>query len=102
MRLYFNNFFQLLIFQCFFMCLQNYNRPPVMALAVPVAVKFLQRGNKELCRNMSSYLSLAAITEADLLAAHTDTIVQSILQGKNVLRSVQPCSMPTSQCVWLC
>ncbi|NWT70266.1 MELT protein, partial [Prunella himalayana] len=36
--------------------LQNYNRPPVMALAVPVAVKFLQRGNKELCRNMSSYL----------------------------------------------
>lgn len=97
MRLYFNHFFQLLVFQCFLTCLQNYNRPPVMALAVPVAVKFLQRGNKELCRNMSSYLSLAAIAEADLLAAHTDTIVKSILQGTNALRRVQPRSPPTSR-----
>ncbi|XP_053168323.1 ventricular zone-expressed PH domain-containing protein homolog 1 isoform X4 [Hemicordylus capensis] len=63
--------------------LQNYNRPPIMALAVPVAVKFLQRGNKELCRNMSSYLSLAAISKADLLAEHTETIVQSVLQGES-------------------
>uniref|UniRef100_A0A803TNV6 Ventricular zone expressed PH domain containing 1 n=1 Tax=Anolis carolinensis TaxID=28377 RepID=A0A803TNV6_ANOCA len=61
--------------------LQNYNRPPIMALAVPVAVKFLQRGNKELCRNMSSYLSLAAISKVDLLAEHTGTIVKSVLQG---------------------
>uniref|UniRef100_A0A8D0HGI2 Ventricular zone expressed PH domain containing 1 n=1 Tax=Sphenodon punctatus TaxID=8508 RepID=A0A8D0HGI2_SPHPU len=70
--------------------LQNYNRPPVMALAVPVAVKFLQRGNKELCRNMSSYLSLAAITKADLLAEHTDTIVRSVLQGNFMLLRVLP------------
>ncbi|XP_040535351.1 ventricular zone-expressed PH domain-containing protein homolog 1 isoform X10 [Gallus gallus] len=61
--------------------LQNYSRPSVMALAVPVAVKFLQRGNKELCRNMSSYLSLAAIAEAELLADHTDAIVKSVLQA---------------------
>ncbi|NXM02661.1 MELT protein, partial [Tyrannus savana] len=70
--------------------LQNYNRPPVMALAVPVAVKFLQRGNKELCRNMSSYLSLAAIAQVDLLAEHTDTIVGSILQGNSMLLRVLP------------
>ncbi|NXI43449.1 MELT protein, partial [Galbula dea] len=70
--------------------LQNYNRPPVMALAVPVAVKFLQRGNKELCRNMSSYLSLAAIAKADLLADHTDTIVRSVLQGNSLLLRVLP------------
>ncbi|KAM9007196.1 ventricular zone-expressed PH domain-containing protein homolog 1 [Ara ararauna] len=70
--------------------LQNYNRPPVMALAVPVAVKFLQRGNKELCRNMSSYLSLAAIAKADLLADHTDTIVNSVLQGNLMLLRVLP------------
>ncbi|NXA48917.1 MELT protein, partial [Nothocercus julius] len=70
--------------------LQNYNRPPVMALAVPVAVKFLQRGNKELCRNMSSYLSLAAITEVDLLADHTDAIVKSVLQGNSMLLRVLP------------
>ncbi|XP_061308657.1 ventricular zone-expressed PH domain-containing protein homolog 1 isoform X3 [Pezoporus flaviventris] len=70
--------------------LQNYNRPPVMALAVPVAVKFLQRGNKELCRNMSSYLSLAAIAKADLLADHTDTIVNSVLRGNSMLLRVLP------------
>lgn len=85
-RLIFSSSFQLLIFQRFFMFSQNYNRAPVMALAVPVAVKFLQRGNKELCRNMSSYLSLAAIAKADLLAEHTDTIVKSVLQGRNTLR----------------
>ncbi|NXA11784.1 MELT protein, partial [Sapayoa aenigma] len=70
--------------------LQNYNRLPVMALAVPVAVKFLQRGNKELCRNMSSYLSLAAIAKVDLLAEHTDTIVSSVLQGNSMLLRVLP------------
>lgn len=52
-----------------------------MTLAIPIAVKFLQRGNKELRRNMSNYLSLAAITKADLLADHTEAIVKSILQG---------------------
>ncbi|XP_039186585.1 ventricular zone-expressed PH domain-containing protein homolog 1 isoform X8 [Crotalus tigris] len=60
--------------------LQNYNRPPIIALAVPVAVKFLQRSNKELCRNLSNYLSLAAISKAELLAEHTEIIVKSILQ----------------------
>lgn len=52
-----------------------------MVLAVPIAVKFLHRGSKELCRNMSNYLSLAAITKADLLADHTEGIIKSILQG---------------------
>ncbi|XP_031535222.2 ventricular zone-expressed PH domain-containing protein homolog 1 isoform X1 [Vicugna pacos] len=70
--------------------LQNYNRPPVMALAIPIAVKFLHRGNKELCRNMSNYLSLAAITKADLLADHTEVIVKSILQGNVMLLRVLP------------
>ncbi|XP_063105316.1 ventricular zone-expressed PH domain-containing protein homolog 1 isoform X3 [Cavia porcellus] len=70
--------------------LQNYNRPPVMVLAIPIAVKFLHRGNKELCRNMSNYLSLAAITKADLLADHTEVIVKSILQGNAMLLRVLP------------
>ncbi|XP_004407180.1 PREDICTED: ventricular zone-expressed PH domain-containing protein homolog 1 isoform X2 [Odobenus rosmarus divergens] len=70
--------------------LQNYNRPPVMALAIPIAVKFLHRSNRELCRNMSNYLSLAAITKADLLADHTDVIVKSILQGNAMLLRVLP------------
>lgn len=70
-----------LIICCFLTLPQNYTRAPVMALAIPIAVKFLHRGNKELCRNMSNYLSLAAITKADLLADHTEVIVKSILQG---------------------
>lgn len=62
--------------------MQNYNRPLVMSLAVPVAVRFLQRGNRELSRNMSSYLSLAAIAKAELLAEHTEAITCSVLEGK--------------------
>lgn len=59
-----------------------------MVLAVPVAVRFLQRGNRELSRNMSSYLSLAAIAEADLLAEHTEAITLSVLAGKFVVAVV--------------
>ncbi|XP_030072239.1 ventricular zone-expressed PH domain-containing protein homolog 1 isoform X2 [Microcaecilia unicolor] len=70
--------------------LQNYDRPFIMALAVPIAVKFLQRGNKELCRNMSSYLSLAAIAKADLLGDHMEAIVISVLQGNTMLLRVLP------------
>ncbi|XP_063772199.1 ventricular zone-expressed PH domain-containing protein homolog 1 isoform X2 [Pseudophryne corroboree] len=70
--------------------LQNYNRPSIMSLAVPVAVRFLQKGNKELCRNMSSYISLVAIAKADLLADHTDSIIASILKGNSMLLRVLP------------
>lgn len=62
--------------------LQNYSCPSVMVLAIPVAVRFLQRGNRELSRNMSSYLSLAAIAKADLLAEHTEAITLSVLGGR--------------------
>lgn len=57
-----------------------------MALAVPVAVRFLQQGNRELSRNMSSYLSLAAIAKAELLIQHTQAIIRSILGGKGQVR----------------
>lgn len=52
-----------------------------MKLALPVAVKFLHRGNKELSRNLSSYLSLAAINNAELLAIHVQPIIDSIISG---------------------
>ncbi|XP_031429576.1 ventricular zone-expressed PH domain-containing protein [Clupea harengus] len=74
--------------------LQNYNRPLVMALAVPVAVRFLQRGNRELSRNMSSYLSLAAIAKAELLAEHTEAITCSVLEGNHMLLRVLPSVYP--------
>lgn len=53
-----------------------------MELALPVAVKFLHKGNKDLSRNMSSYLSLAAIEHAELLAQHIQPIIDSVISGK--------------------
>ncbi|XP_072264121.1 ventricular zone-expressed PH domain-containing protein homolog 1 [Pyxicephalus adspersus] len=70
--------------------LQNYNKPTIMSLAVPLAVRFLQQGNKELCRNMSSYISLVAIAKADLLVDHIEAILRSILQGNSMLLRVLP------------
>lgn len=61
---------------------QNYHKREVMALALPVAVKFLHKGNRELSRNMSSYLSLAAIEAADLLALHIQPIIDSVISGQ--------------------
>ncbi|XP_051934209.1 ventricular zone-expressed PH domain-containing protein [Hippocampus zosterae] len=74
--------------------LQNYSCPSVMVLAVPVAVRFLHRGNRELSRNMSSYLSLAAIVEVDLLAEHTEAITLSVLAGNHMLLRVLPSVYP--------
>lgn len=54
-----------------------------MHQAVPVSVKFLHKGNKDLSRNMSSYLSLAAIENAELLAQHIQPIIDSVISGKN-------------------
>ncbi|XP_039478581.1 ventricular zone-expressed PH domain-containing protein isoform X4 [Oreochromis aureus] len=65
-----------------------------MVLAVPVAVRFLHRGNRELSRNMSSYLSLAAIAKADLLAEHTEAITVSVLGGNHMLLRVLPSVYP--------
>lgn len=52
-----------------------------MELALPVAVRFLQKGNKELSKNLVSYLSLAAIEYAYLLSPHVQSILDSIRSG---------------------
>lgn len=66
------------VVSCIFL---NHSKKSVMCLAVPVAVKLLHRGNKELSRNLSSYLSLAAINNADILAPHIQPIIDSIISG---------------------
>lgn len=59
---------------------QNYNsKRSVMEISIPVAVRFLNKGNKELSRNLASYLSLIAIEHAQLLKPHTNLILDSIL-----------------------
>ncbi|KAM8853016.1 ventricular zone-expressed PH domain-containing protein isoform 3-T4 [Synchiropus picturatus] len=80
--------------------LQNYSCPSVMELAVPVAVRFLHRGNPELRRNMSSYLSLAAIAQADLLAQHTQAISQSVIAGRDGTKAGR--GHRSRGCSWTC
>ena len=53
-----------------------------MKTVLPVAVQFLKQENQEICRNMSSYLALAAIDNASLLALHCDDITESIISGE--------------------
>ncbi|KAK9879888.1 hypothetical protein WA026_008388 [Henosepilachna vigintioctopunctata] len=68
----------------------NYGKKTVMQRALPVAVKFLHKGNKELSRNMASYLSLAAIEHASLLTPHVQPIMDSIISGNYPLCRVLP------------
>ena len=60
-----------------------------MRLALPISVKFLHKGNRDLSRNMASYLSLAAIENADLLAQHTQPIIDSVISGKMEYKYVE-------------
>ena len=55
-----------------------------MDLALPVAVRFLGQGNKELGRNMTSYLSLAAIDNSQTLAANIKPVIDSVVNGKSI------------------
>ncbi|XP_046867962.1 protein melted isoform X2 [Drosophila willistoni] len=59
----------------------NYDKKGLMKIALPIAIRFLPKGNKELSRNLASYLSLAAIDYAYLLSPHVDSIMESILTG---------------------
>ena len=54
-----------------------------MELAIPAVAELLECENLDLCRSASSYLSLAAIDNAPLLAKHTDNIVASVLKGED-------------------
>ena len=51
---------------------------------------FFFKGNKDLSRNMSSYLSLAAIENAELLAQHIQPIIDSVISGNYSLSRVLP------------
>lgn len=53
-----------------------------MSEALPVAVKFLHKGNRELCHNVTRYLPLAAIENPDLLAKYVQPIIDSVIGGE--------------------
>ncbi|XP_050539223.1 protein melted isoform X2 [Daktulosphaira vitifoliae] len=75
------------IISCVFL---NYSKKEVMKRVLPVAVKFLHKGNKVLSRNMASYLSLAAIENSPLLSNHIQLIIDSIISGNYPLCRVLP------------
>ncbi|XP_062571516.1 ventricular zone-expressed PH domain-containing protein homolog 1-like [Saccostrea cucullata] len=75
------------IMSCLFM---HYGKCKVMTMAIPVVVNFLSSDNKELSRNVSSYLSLAALDNADLLAKHMEIILNSMFRGNYILSTVLP------------
>uniref|UniRef100_A0A8D8YKJ2 Protein melted n=1 Tax=Cacopsylla melanoneura TaxID=428564 RepID=A0A8D8YKJ2_9HEMI len=75
------------IISCIFL---NYNKKDVMKRALPVAVKLLHKGNRELSRNMASYLSLAVIHNAPLLSQHIQLIIDSVISGNYPLCRVLP------------
>lgn len=53
-----------------------------------MAVRFLNKENRELSRNLASYLSLAAIEYLDLLVPYTELILNSLLSGNYSLARV--------------
>lgn len=71
--------------ECIIAWFQHYSKAKVMMMAIPVVVNFLSSDNKELSRNVSSYLSLAALDNADLLARHMEIILNSIFRGQYLL-----------------
>uniref|UniRef100_T1KIX5 PH domain-containing protein n=1 Tax=Tetranychus urticae TaxID=32264 RepID=T1KIX5_TETUR len=75
------------VVSCIFL---NHTKKSLMRIAVPVAIKLLHRGNKELSRNLSSYLSLAAINNAEVLSPHIQPIIDSIIGGNYSLVRVLP------------
>lgn len=60
---------------------QNTRNESVMKKTVPIAVKFLDKRNNEIIRNLSSYLALAAIDCNGIIADSASPIIRSILDG---------------------
>lgn len=47
-----------------------------------MAVCFLHQGNREITRNVTSYLALAAIQNIQLMSLHTSSLISSVLKGE--------------------
>lgn len=73
------------LISCIFL---NYNKKAVMEQALPIAVKFLDKENEEMSKNLAAYLSLAAIEYTNLLTPYVDIILRSLLNGNYSLSRV--------------
>lgn len=66
------------------------DRRRVMETAVPVGVKFLMRDGSLLARNMTSYLGLAAVHHADIVARFAHQLVDSLTRGNYPILRLMP------------
>lgn len=73
------------LISCIFL---NYNKKIVMEQALPIAVKFLDKDNQEMSKNLAAYLSLASIEYTNLLVSYVDIILRSLLNGNYSLSRV--------------
>uniref|UniRef100_A0A5S6QFL5 PH domain-containing protein n=1 Tax=Trichuris muris TaxID=70415 RepID=A0A5S6QFL5_TRIMR len=73
------------ILSCLFI---NFESKSVMTVAIPIAVKILSKGGGDLIRSTSSYLALAAVNNAGLVARHALSIIQNIKEGNFFLTRV--------------
>ncbi|GFO21955.1 triosephosphate isomerase, partial [Plakobranchus ocellatus] len=67
-----------------------YSNSGVMSLAIPAVVNFLSCNNKDLVRSVASYLSLATLDNAHLLAQHMTLVLDTVLKGNYLLGQVLP------------
>ncbi|CAD5114857.1 DgyrCDS3892 [Dimorphilus gyrociliatus] len=75
------------ILSCIFM--NNLNET-IMKKAVPISIKFLDKKNNEIIRNLSSYLALAAIDYNGIIVESAPLIIKSILNGNKLLIRLLP------------
>ncbi|VDK49284.1 unnamed protein product [Anisakis simplex] len=75
----------------------HYSKKSVMTVSVPTAIRALSSGSDELTRNTTSYLSLAAIHNARLLAQYSIQIIINILNGNFPLVRVVPQIYPENR-----
>ncbi|XP_065565232.1 protein melted-like isoform X1 [Artemia franciscana] len=69
---------------------ENYDKTDLMKMCIPTAIKFLHKGNKELSKNIATYLWLAASANAFILAMNIQPVIDSLITGNYCLTRVLP------------
>ena len=69
----------------FYQQIQDYLDLSLSERAIPICIRLLQQGSKELSREISSYLNLIACRDPKLLTHYVHYIVDTILKGNSNL-----------------
>lgn len=86
------------LLSCIFL---NYDKKWVMQLALPVATKYLLKGNAQLVRNVTSFLCLTSSDHRELLSHQAGVLLQSVAHGNEDLLRVLPALLPYNSDVFI-